>query len=218
MLRLRWSSIAAIVLVAACASNRQSARMPAAGSASAPVARDTLNLPRPGDMVRLKIWREPDLSGDFSIDETGVVVFPRIGPLRVTTESAGSLREKLINAYKPYLTHTSIDVTLLRRVQVLGAVRNPGLYPVDPTMTIGDAVAVAGGATPQGNPDRLELVRHGKRLSVDLSPGTRIGESQIRSGDQLYVPERNFIARNPIIVGSAIAATASLLIAAFIRN
>ncbi len=222
MLRLSWLSVATVVLIAACASHRQptSEMVATAQGASGGAARalhDSTDSPRPGDVVRLRIWREPDLSGDFPIDETGVVVFPRIGPVQVTSESPASLRTKLIGAYRPYLAHSAIDVTLLRRVQVLGAVRNPGLYPVDPTMTIADALAVAGGATPQGNPAKLELVRQGKKLSVDLSPGTRIADSPIRSGDQLYVPERSWISRNPIVVGSAIAGTVSLIIAAFIR-
>ena len=220
MLRLRWSFVVIVGLLTACGSHREPPGTGAGAlrSASATVARDSTNLPRPGDVVRLQIWREPDLSGDFPIDETGVVVFPRIGPMQVTSESVASLREKLINTYKPFLTHAAINATLLRRLQVLGAVRNPGLYPVDPTMTIGDALAVAGGATPQGNPEKLELVRRGRKIEVDLSPGTRIADSQIRSGDQLFIPERSWISRNPGVVGAAIAGTVSLIVAAFISR
>jgi len=93
---------------------------------------------RPGDVVRLRIWREPDLSGDFPVDESGVVVLPKIGPRSVTAESPATLRDTIVAAYSKFLNHNSIDVTLLRRIQVLGAVRQPGVYPVDPTMTIGD--------------------------------------------------------------------------------
>ncbi|HMI57035.1 MAG TPA: polysaccharide biosynthesis/export family protein, partial [Gemmatimonadaceae bacterium] len=37
----------------------------------------------PGDAISLKIWREPDLSGEFSVDESSVVVLPKVGPLNV---------------------------------------------------------------------------------------------------------------------------------------
>ena len=215
MLRLPWCLFATILLLGSCATSGP----PAGGnSGSMPVAHGATDAPRAGDVIRLQIWREPDLSGDFPIDETGVVVFPRIGPLQVTSESPESLKAKLIGAYKPLLTHSSINVTLLRRVQVLGAVRNPGLYPLDPTMTVGDALAVAGGTTTQGNPDKLELIRRGRKLAVDLSQDTRIADSPIRSGDQLFIPERSWISRNPGVVGASIAAGVSLIVALFISS
>ena len=54
---------------------------------------------RPGDVIRMKVWREPDFSGDFSVDDRGEAVFPRIGPLLVTNQSAASLRDRLITEY-----------------------------------------------------------------------------------------------------------------------
>jgi polysaccharide export outer membrane protein len=169
--------------------------------------------PRPGDVIRLRIWREPDLSGDFPVDQSGVVIFPKIGPIVVSVESPDSLRAKLVRAYQEYLRNPSIDVTLLRRVNILGAVRSPGLYPVDATMTVADALALAGGTTPQGDPRKIELIRNGKRLIARVSRNTRIADAPIRSGDQLYVPERGWVSRNAIVVASAITASASLIIA-----
>lgn len=169
---------------------------------------------RPGDVVRLRIWREPEMSGDFPVDEDGMVVLPRIGRMQVVDGSAQTLEDRLIRAYEKYLQHTSIDVILLRRVQVLGAVRNPGLYPVDATMTVSDALALAGGATGHGDPDRIELIRRGERMDTRLSANTRIAESPIQSGDQLYIPERNWFSRHS---GVLAAGMTSLLIAFLTR-
>jgi len=168
---------------------------------------------RPGDVVRLRIWREPDLSGDYPVDEQGVVVFPLIGPRTVTDISPDSLKRDLIEAYAVYLRHPSIDVVLLRRVNVLGAVARPGLYSVDPTMMVADVIALAGGTTPIGNPDEIQLVRDGRTITTRLSQRARLAELSIRSGDQFYVPERSWIARNSNIVAAAITATVSLIIA-----
>ena len=168
---------------------------------------------RPGDVIRLRIWREPDLSGDFAVDETGTVVFPRIGALRVVEESPESLKARLVKAYEAFLNHSSINITLLRRLQVLGAVRNPGLYPVDATMTVADALALAGGTTPQGDPDRIELVRDGQRIAARLSANTPITGSQLQSGDQIFVPERSWVSRNAGVVAAGITATVSLVVA-----
>src|ERR671932_772493 len=117
----------------------------------------------PGDVVRLRIWREPDLSGDFPIDESGEVVLPRVGPVKATSETPQSLKTKLYSEYQKYLAQTSIDVTVLRRVQVLGAVRNPGLDPLDATMSVSDAVAMAGGVTTDGNEKKVQLIRGGQK-------------------------------------------------------
>lgn len=168
---------------------------------------------QPGDVVRLRIWREPDLSGDFPIDETGTAVFPLIGPRKVTDTSASELKRELIEAYETYLRNPSIDVILLRRVNVLGAVNKAGLYPVDPTMTVADVLALAGGTTSIGNPNKVRLIRDGETITTSLSQRTVIGELEVRSGDQFYVPEKSWISRNSNIVSAAITATISLIIA-----
>lgn len=172
---------------------------------------------QPGDVIRLQIWREPDLSGEFPVDRHGIVTFPKLGPLSVAAETAESLKSRLVTAYQEYLRNPSIEVTLLRRVNVLGAVKAPGLYPVDPTMTIADAVALAGGATPDGNRREIELMRGGERIAVRLSDAVRIADLPLRSGDQLFVPERSWISRNPGVLAASITAAASLVIAVFLR-
>ena len=166
----------------------------------------------PGDIVRLRIWREPDLSGDFPIDESGEVVLPRVGPVKATSETPQSLKTKLYSEYQKYLAQTSIDVTVLRRVQVLGAVRNPGLYPLDATMSVSDAIAMAGGVTSDGNEKKVQLVRGGQRLSGNLPQRTRLADTPIRSGDQLYVPYRSWLSRNGYLVGTIVSAAAASLV------
>lgn len=197
-------------LVAAPVADAQANRTPAA-------AGERLDLPRPGDVVRLQIWREPDMSGEFRIDEQGQVVLPRLGQMRVTHLAPEELEQKLVAAYERFLRHKSIDVTLLRRVQIMGAVRTPGLYPVDATMNVSDALALAGGATSDGVPDRVQLIRDGKRLSTRLSGNTPIASSTIRSGDQLYVPERSWFVRNSGVVAAGLSASVSLVIAFLAR-
>jgi polysaccharide export outer membrane protein len=180
----------------------------AAGSAAAQA--DAL---RGGDVIRLRIWREPDLSGEFRVDDEGVAILPRLGPTQVGGEAPAALTARLVEAYASFLQHRSIEVVLLRRIQVLGSVRNPGLYSVEPTMTVADALALAGGTTTEGNPRRIDLIRGGRRLPVALAADTRLAATTIRSGDQLFVPERSWLTRNTGIVTTIIAGTISLVIA-----
>ena len=186
--------------------------LPAVGQTAA--VEDTL---RPGDAIRLEIWREPDLSGTFQIDERGVVVLPRLGAIEASAQSPVDLEERLIEEYSRFLRNPSIRVVLLRRVNILGAVQSPGLYPVDPTMTIADAIAAAGGAIATGDPNKVRLVRNGREIETNLRQAQRIGETGLRSGDQLFVPERNWFSRNASIVSAVISASVSLVIALLLR-
>jgi len=209
---LRFALWCAVIALALCVSGRSASAQSPAELTGALASRDSAVAVRPGDVIKLTIWREPDLSGEFPVDEWGVAVLPRLGPMRVTDHTAESLRSALVRAYGEFLNHTSINATVLQRVQVIGAVRNPGLYQVDHTMSISDVVAMAGGATSQGNIRRLELMRDGRRVAGRLSPMTRVGTVAIRSGDQLYVPERSWISRNPGIIIASFSAALSLLL------
>jgi polysaccharide export outer membrane protein len=169
---------------------------------------------RPGDVLRLKIWREPDLSGDFSVDANGVAVLPRLGLTQVSAIPADSLQSQLTNSFREYLNNPAIEVTLLRRLAVLGAVDKPGLYPVDQTMTVADVLALAGGASADGKHDQVEVRRNGKRIKGDLSQSSRVSDLTLRSGDQIYVPQRSWISRNPWLFTSILGAAGAVTIIA----
>jgi protein involved in polysaccharide export with SLBB domain len=165
---------------------------------------------RPGDLIRLKVWREPDLSGDFAVDERGDVVLPQLGSVDVGTMPAESLKTMVRRRLGTFLSHPAIDVTVLRRVQVVGAVQKPGLYHIDPTMTIGDALALAGGLTPSGRTNRVEIIREGQKLPDRLDGRVLISQSSLRSGDQLYVPERSWVSRNTATILAGLSAISAL--------
>lgn len=149
----------------------------------------------PGDAIQLAFWREPQLGGEFPVDENGSVVLPLLGVRSVTRLPASELRRTLLDAYAQQIRNQDVRITLLRRVRILGAVKNPGLYRVDPTMTVVDALALAGGATPQGKPRDVQVYRNGRPLRSHLDVNTQLLQ-QVRSGDQIVVPERSWFARN----------------------
>lgn len=171
---------------------------------------------RPGDVVRVRIWREPDLSGEYPVDERGMAVFPRLGPVDVSHVTPDSLQRQLVAAYQEYLRNPSIEVVPLRRVMVGGQVMRPGVFTVDPTTTVADVIALAGGATPQGRPDRVRVMRGAERVTTQLGVRTRIGDSAVRSGDQIFVPERSWVVRNgSLLLGSV---TTLLAVVSFMRR
>lgn len=192
------SRLAATLLLLAVAAPSLAAQRTAGMSAPALTGHPLL----PGDAIALKIWREPDLSGEFSVDESSVVVLPKVGALNVKGISSDSLKTYLVSTYSSFLRNPSIEVRLLHRVRVLGAVLKPGLYPVDETMHFTDVLALAGGVSPDGNPNKIHLVRDGQTLDTPLSKGLLVSDSPLRSGDQVIVDQKSWAARNPgILIG-----------------
>jgi polysaccharide export outer membrane protein len=151
---------------------------------------------QPGDMLRLKIWREPDLSGEFTVDDQGMAVLPRLGETRVTGMPADQLKQQLVEEYREYLNNPSIEVTPLHRIAIVGAVRNPGMYRVEPSVTIGDVVNLAGGGTQQSKPNVIELRRGADRRQLDLKKHPEFATITLISNDQVYVPEKSWLKQN----------------------
>jgi len=167
---------------------------------------------QPGDKVLLKIYREPELSGEFVVPVDGQVDFPKIGPVRVDRISTDSLRALLIAQYSRSLRDPAIEVTVMRRVNVIGAVRNPGFYYADPTVTVKGALALAGGVTPDGNKNKVELLRANKRTAIGLSSEPSLADSPVQSGDQVSAPEKSWFARNTALVVSGITGIALVVV------
>ncbi len=165
---------------------------------------------RPGDSLRVRVWREPDLSGVFMVDEHGDLTFPRLGRRSVINVPIDSIRARVQREYAEFVRDASVEITPLYRVRVNGAVRNPGLFTVDPTMSVGDAIGLAGGVSPEGRSGRVDLVRDGRRIATSISPSSRLVELALRSGDELNVPERAWVTRNTGLLFGGLSAIASL--------
>lgn len=167
---------------------------------------------QPGDKVRVKIYREEELSGEFVVPEDGIVVFPKIGSVSVNKMSTDSLHNLLIAQYSKSLRDPAIEVTVLRRVNVVGSVRSPGFYYADPTVTVKGALALAGGVTPEGNKNKLDLLRAGQHTAVSLSNMGTIADSPVQSGDQVSAPEKSWLSRNTALVVSGVTGLALVLV------
>lgn len=202
-----------LLVVLAALGTFAAARAWSQGSAAAHPATAAVEEPlAPGDAIQLAFWREPQLGGEFPVDENGTVVLPLLGVRSVTRLPATQLRRTLMEEYAQQIRNQDVRITLLRRVRILGAVKNPGLYRVDPTMTVVDALALAGGATPQGKPRDVQVYRDGHPVRSHLDANTQLLQ-QVRSGDQIVVPERSWFARNGGYVVAAGISAVGIIIA-----
>lgn len=168
---------------------------------------------RPGDLIRIQVYREESLDGEFLVDEQGYVVLPLIGEFQVSGVPVRELRTRLLEAYRQHLRNPSIVITPLRRVSVLGDVQRPGLYALDPTVTLVGAVAMAGGATPTGDLRRIRILRDGEVLRQRVEPGSTLAVADVRSGDQIYVDRRSWFERNSTFIVSTTLSLTSIIIA-----
>lgn len=167
---------------------------------------------RPGDVIRAEVWRETELSGEFLVDPSGDVVFPLLGVRRVTDRVWPEVKDALLESYAKELRNPSIELTPPRRVFLLGQVTEPGMYALEPTLTLAGAIAMAGGARPEGDLRKVQLMRDGATVLDGVSVENRLAEIDVRSGDQILVDRRPWLDRNSTFLVSALLSLTSIAV------
>jgi len=197
-LKLPIAAAILICMLAGCASGYRG--VPGALPAPNSDARTPL---QPGDRIALKVWSDPELAGTFTVPVSGLVALPKIGLLPADQMDAVALQDSVIRAYTALMRDPAVEVTVMRRVGVVGEVRLPGIYYSDLSMTIADVIALAGGLTENGSPARISVLRGTERVAMNGRDGASpLGG--IRSGDQIVVGSRGFWARNPGLLVSTV--------------
>lgn len=210
---------ATLVGAVGCAHNRNEAALAASlGASTAQAAERAAAVDvAVGDRVRVKVWREPQYSDEFTVDAAGQVLLPRVGAVTVTGLTIGTLQDSLRERYAAYLRDPVVTVTVLRRVGLQGEVRAPGLYYVDPTVTLRDVIAQGGGLTEAANPGEVDVVRGGRQFSLTGGAGERAPISELRSGDAIIVGRRSWLSRNALAVASTLGVVVSVGVQVFRR-
>src|SRR5690606_34826954 len=167
---------------------------------------------QPGDQIVLGIWREPDLSGTFTVDASGSVILPRLGAVNAANLTGPQLQASLRQEFSRYLRNPSIQIQVLRRVGVQGEVRAPGLYMVDLTKTLREVISEAGGITEFGNPNRISIERDGQRIALHDDERARFRAAELQSGDQVFVGRRSWFEINSLAIVSTAAVVVSVVV------
>jgi polysaccharide export outer membrane protein len=166
-----------------------------------------------GDVIKARVYREPDLSSEPTVAANGTAYFPGIGRIAVGGLTIDSL-EALLNAkYETVVRSPAVQVTMQRDITLYGQVRIPGVYPVDPGMTMMGLLAKAGGQSGQGGTPEVTLqTSDGRRLLLPAE--ARLGNLDIHRRDAVYLAEQSFFLRNSasITATSLVVSTLSTLI------
>jgi protein involved in polysaccharide export with SLBB domain len=154
------------------------------------------NAPRPftkGDAVHIAVFQDSlhFVNGIYHIDDEGYVFLPIVGRLKIDTLPERILSQYLNSAYLQFLRYPTIQVQPLIRISLLGGFFKPGLYYINPSASLWDAVALAGGPAREDGIKKITWEREGKIVNNNLLPSIESGVSLktmgIRSGDQFWV-------------------------------
>ena len=160
----------------------------------------------PGDRIEIRAWTAREMDGPYDVDELGDVILPRLGRVAVGGLTPSQVRDSLQRSYEAFLRGTTVEVRVLRRIGVGGEVRVPALYWVDSTVSLRDAIAMAGGLSPMGDPGRVLLLRAGTRMTIDLEAASSDLPTALFSGDQVVVQLRSWFSRNtPLVVSTGVS-------------
>jgi polysaccharide export outer membrane protein len=171
-----------------------SASVPVAGGSDATVSGHTSDdyILGVADKVRVTVYNEPNLTGEYSVNSNGKISMPLIGDVQAAGLAVGGLRENIEHQLgNGYLINpqAAIDVLTFRPFYILGEVSKPGQYPATAGLTVVNAVATAEGFTYRAN-KRYVYIKHAgssEERKVELSP-----DLMIQPGDTIRVAERFF--------------------------
>tara|TARA_R110000868_G_scaffold29049_3_gene108041 strand:- start:5006 stop:5608 length:603 start_codon:yes stop_codon:yes gene_type:complete len=144
-----------------------------------------------GDKLRVIVYGEQDLSGEFDVTGSGKISLPLIGQVQAAGLTLDEFENEIATKLKQgYLTSPKVSVEVLnyRPFYIIGEVDKPGEYPYTSGMNVLNAVAVAGGFTYRANQDQVYITRGGNEESAYASSQS----VPVLPGDIVRVPERFF--------------------------
>lgn len=156
----------------------------------------------PGDVFEVRIFGEEELSGAYRVAGDGTIDFPLVGKTKVDGLTASTLSDQLRKSLSKYLNNPSVSVFLKeynsRKIFVFGQVRAPGTFAYEQSMSIVQAITLAGGFEKLADQDATSVTRviDGReqrlRVSVKAIAEGRAQNFSLEPGDIVFVPETLF--------------------------
>ncbi len=155
----------------------------------------------PGDTIDVTVAPQRDFDRTLTIQPDGKISYPVAGQLQAAGLTVEQLTEKLRQGLTRDLVGPHVTVTLKQinnqavpRISLLGAVRNPGVFPMKDGTTVAEILAAAGGPLPLANLHRVTVTRNDSSVrSLDLAEADKTGHLEqnilLQAGDLIVVPE-----------------------------
>jgi protein involved in polysaccharide export with SLBB domain len=146
----------------------------------------------PNDRIRLKVYGEADITGEYEINNDGRVSIPLAGHIKAAGTTTRQLEKAIASALAKGIVRdprVNVEVAQYRPYYILGEVKKSGEYPYRNGLTVMDAVASAGGFTYRANENKVHLRRAGAGREEILPLDAPV---PVFPGDNIRSPERYF--------------------------
>jgi polysaccharide export outer membrane protein len=147
---------------------------------------------QPGDKVKLYVYGEDRLSGDYQLDQSGQISLPLAGTVEAQGLTQTQLEQALAKKFRSeYLKNPKVTVTIatLQPYYMMGEVTKPGEYAYKSGLNVLTALAIAGGPTYRASRSSVQIQRRGETSARDYPISVTV---PILPGDVIKVPERYF--------------------------
>lgn len=156
----------------------------------------------PGDVVRISVYNNPDLTTEAQITQEGRITFPLIGQIQIGGLEKGQAEQVIARRLGEggFVIKPQVNVLVLgfksQQISVLGQVNRPGKYPIEQASTLADLLAIAGGISANGGDiiTHISKAADGKstKRDIDIAQALRNGEMEknfpVANGDIIFVP------------------------------
>jgi polysaccharide export outer membrane protein len=150
-----------------------------------------------GDILRITVWKEPDLTLDVTVRLDGMITLPLLGDVQAAGRVPSQLAGSLVTELKRFIENPRVTVTVTQatsaRIYVVGQMVRPGEFPLSGRMTVLKALALAGGFKEFAKPDSIVIVREDQ--TVIPFNYKHVGEGKdmsqnvlLAAGDTIVVP------------------------------
>jgi polysaccharide biosynthesis/export protein len=146
----------------------------------------------PSDRVRLKVYGEQDITGEYEVDTNGYISVPLAGRVKAAGLTTRQLEKAVAAALSKGLLRdprVNAEVATYRPFFILGEVKKAGEYPYKAGLTVLDAVASAGGYTYRANESKVVIRRAGSNVEETIALDAPV---PVFPGDNIRIPERYF--------------------------
>jgi polysaccharide export outer membrane protein len=188
---MKRTIIAALVLSASGLTITDSAKAQVAGAAYAV---------KPGDVLAVSVWKEPDLQGPVLVRPDGTFTIPLVGEINARDKSVAELQKIVSDRLVKYIADPVVTISIQEvkgnKIYVIGQVNKPGDFVVNPQVNVMQALSMAGGTTAFASLDEIRILRRSGAAQTALRfdytevlKGRKLEQNiELQAGDVVVVP------------------------------
>ena len=155
---------------------------------------------KPGDVLSISVWKEPDLQGPVLVRPDGQFSFPLAGQVDARGKTVPELQQTVTERLRKFISDPVVTVSIQEvkgnKVYVLGQVNKPGEFIVNPRVDVMQALSMAGGTTAFAALGDIMILRRSDKGQqalpfryADVARGRNLQQNiTLQAGDVVVVP------------------------------